>query len=206
MPLMSPWGPAGSCIWWKLVSAFSSDIIEKKRAAMRAVMPSYPKGSFSPQLSKWIQISVHPLLDVFRMIMPMFLFSLRPMYCPGLSSNLYLQMDEGKTLLINHAGAFANGFMACAFNQSVVEKWSGDFEALNLHMNEDALKKLGFDRHDNDYVETTSLSKSLDDLHAWQFPTVSKANFISHKSVAQEGLLAILPMVRPLTIKGAHIE
>jgi hypothetical protein len=118
LPMISPWGPTAIPPWWRACVSHAVGLITTHRHNLRTAIASMPADAFHPHIQAWITTTLDPYLDVLRILLPVLVATLRPMYMPALQSNLYLAPDNADRAIAAHAEGFARMLVAQAFGQS----------------------------------------------------------------------------------------
>lgn len=117
MAMISPWGPATIPQWWKACVAQTVQLISTHRTNLRAAAATMPTDAFHPNIQAWISSDIDPYLDVIRILLPVLVPTLRPMYMPALHSRLYLSSQQADVDIAAHAHSFARMLVTQAFGQ-----------------------------------------------------------------------------------------
>lgn len=201
MAMVSPWGPMGAAAWWKMVTATICSHISTRRATLKTHIARFPTGAFPAVISSWVKADIHPMYDLFRMIVPVLMETMRPLYVPSATSDLYLDLSGNADRIMRHASSFSEQMIASGFGQDMLERSRPDFELMASLSEQGITKRLGFDSATDEYVPLTELTTPIESVKAWQFPTVRKATFQDYKVILTAGYEA-LGVTAPLQITG----
>lgn len=217
VPMISPWGPKAAAAWWRSATAFMSAMLLARKDSLTKSGTDLGQGAFSPKVTEWLSAKVHPYLDVLRMVLPIVADTMRTMYMPSISSQLYLSYHDEDKKMLRHARAFSEVVVGQGFAQATLDDLRFSIKDLDVMEKLHEVVSLGSAKRPPYLQNSGARRRSVDELLPWQAPSLYRVTLPTPDDLAsistceeppdyEEGLIQVDGVAYVANVKDSTIE